>query len=73
MLYTCRCMDGPVAGKEFQDYGPTVAVQIPFRGQFLKYQLVAVVDRGCMYCFRGLSEEGDRSRFFPFSNKEAAD
>ena len=65
MIYTCRCTDGPAKGKEFQDYGPTVAVEIPHRGQVLKYQLVSVLDSGCAYRFRGLSDEGDRSTFFP--------
>jgi hypothetical protein len=66
MIYTCRCTDGPAEGKEFQDYGPSVAVEIPYKGQVLKYKLVSVLDRGCAYCFRGLSNNGELSSFFPF-------
>ena len=65
MIYTCQCADGPAKGKEFQDYGPSVAVEIPYRGRVLKYHLFSVMERGCVYRFRGLSEEGDPSAFFP--------
>ena len=65
MTYICRCTDGPVKGKEFQDYGPSVTVEIPHDGHVLKYDLVSVLDRGCVYSFRGLSNKGNPSSFFP--------
>ena len=66
MTYMCRCTDGPAKGKEFQDYEPAVIAEIPYKGQLLKYQLVSVLNRGCVYRFRDSSDEGDHSTFFPF-------
>jgi hypothetical protein len=70
MTYTCRCTDGPAKGKEFQDYGPNVAVEIPYGGHVLKYRLFSVVDRGCVYRFRGLSDQGDSLSYFPLKESK---
>ena len=67
MIYTCRCTDGQAKGKEFEDYGPTVAVQIPYRGQVLKYHLVSVLDRWCIYRFRGPSDQENPLSLLPLS------
>jgi hypothetical protein len=71
MTYTGKCADGPGKGKEFEDSGPTVAVDIPYRGQVLKYHLVSVLDHECTYRFCGLSDERDPLSFFPFKESTA--
>jgi hypothetical protein len=67
MIYTCRCTDGPAKGEEFQDYGPSVVVEVPYRGQILRYYLISVLDRWCIYRFRGPSDREHPSPFFPLS------